>query len=67
LVTGSELVYTAQDGKFVLSGTSASPPHLVDQQRGTVTGASLIFNDRDDSVIVSGGSSKAVTQTRTPK
>ena len=67
LGTGSQLVYTAQDGKFVLTGTSAAPPHLVDQERGTVTGASLIFNDRDDSVIVSGGSSKAVTQTRTPK
>ncbi len=65
--TGSELVYTAQDGKFVLTGTSAAPPHLIDQQRGTVAGASLIFNDRDDSVIVSGGSSKAVTETRTAK
>jgi lipopolysaccharide export system protein LptA len=65
--TGDELTYTAQDGKFVLVGTSTVPPRLADQIRGTVTGASLIFNDRDDSVIVSGGSSKAVTQTRVVK
>ncbi len=65
--TGDELTYTAQDGKFVLVGTSTVPPRLTDQVRGTVTGASLIFNDRDDSVIVSGGSSKAVTQTRVAK
>jgi lipopolysaccharide export system protein LptA len=65
--TGDELTYTAQDGKFVLVGTSTVPPRLADQARGTVTGASLIFNDRDDSVIVSGGPSKAVTQTRVAK
>ncbi len=65
--TGEELTYTAQDGKFVLAGTSTVPPRLTDQLRGTVTGASLIFNDRDDSVIVSGGPSKVVTQTRVAK
>jgi lipopolysaccharide export system protein LptA len=65
--TGEELTYTAQDGKFVLVGTSTVPPRLTDQLRGTVTGASLIFNDRDDSVIVSGGPSKVVTQTRVAK
>ncbi len=62
--TGEDLTYTAEDGKFVLTGTSATPPRLIDQVRGTVTGAALIFNDRDDSVVVSGGSSKAVTRTR---
>jgi lipopolysaccharide export system protein LptA len=65
--TGDELVYTAQDGKFVLTGTSAAPPRIVDQLHGTVTGASLIFNDRDDSVLVSGDQSKAVTETRTAR
>ena len=65
--TGEELTYTAADGKFVLTGTSAAPPRLTDQVRGTVTGNALIFNDRDDSVMVSGGTSKAVTQTRVAK
>jgi lipopolysaccharide export system protein LptA len=64
---GEELTYTAADGKFVLTGTSAAPPRLTDQSRGTVTGNSLIFNDRDDSVEVSGGDGKAVTQTRVAK
>jgi lipopolysaccharide export system protein LptA len=65
--TGEQLVYTASDGHFVLTGTSSLPPHIFDQVHGTVTGTSLIFNDRDDSVIVSGGQSKAVTETRTSK
>jgi lipopolysaccharide export system protein LptA len=62
--TGEELTYTAADGKFVLTGTSGAPPRLSDQVRGVVTGNALIFNDRDDSVVVSGGASNAVTQTR---
>jgi lipopolysaccharide export system protein LptA len=62
--TGEELTYTAADGKFVLTGTGAVPPRLSDQARGVVTGNALIFNDRDDSVVVSGGTSNAVTQTR---
>ena len=61
---GDELTYTADDGKFLLTGSSASPPHLNDQVRGSVTGSALIFNDRDDSVIVKGGDAQAVTQTR---
>ena len=65
--TGEELTYTAADGKFLLTGSSAAPPRLTDQVRGTVTGNALIFNDRDDSVVVSGGASKAVTQTRVAK
>ena len=65
--TGEELTYTASDGKFLLTGTTASPPRLTDQVRGTVTGDALIFNDRDGSVVVSGGASKAVTQTRVAK
>jgi lipopolysaccharide export system protein LptA len=64
---GEELTYTAADGKFVLTGSTAAPPHLTDQVRGTVTGNALIFNDRDDSVVVSGGEGKAVTQTRVAK
>jgi lipopolysaccharide export system protein LptA len=65
--TGDELTYTAADGKFLLTGSSTAPPRLIDQVRGTVTGNALIFNDRDDSVVVSGGASKAVTQTRVAK
>jgi lipopolysaccharide export system protein LptA len=65
--TGEELTYTADNQQFVLTGTAAAPPRLNDQVRGTVTGNALIFNDRDDSVIVKGGDSQAVTQTRVAK
>lgn len=64
---GEKLVYTAQDGHYVLTGTSASPPQISDATHGTTTGAALIFNDQDDSVEVSGGQSAAVTTTRAPK
>ncbi|WP_446744252.1 LptA/OstA family protein [Silvibacterium acidisoli] len=64
---GEKLVYTADDGKYVLTGTGANPPRMEDQAKGTTTGAALIFNSQDDSVEVSGGQSSAVTQTRTTK
>jgi lipopolysaccharide export system protein LptA len=65
--TGERLLYTASDGRFVLTGTPAVLPHLYDQAHGNVTGEALIFNSRDDSVSVTGGQSKAVTDTRTAK
>jgi lipopolysaccharide export system protein LptA len=65
--TGEKLVYTADDGKYVLTGTPGNPPHIYDQAKGMTTGARLIFNSQDDSVVVSGGQSSAVTETRTPK
>ncbi|MHB1023932.1 MAG: LptA/OstA family protein [Acidobacteriaceae bacterium] len=52
--SGEQLVYTAGDGRFVLTGTAAAPPKLVDDVKGTVSGTSLIFNSSNDSVIVSG-------------
>ena len=65
--TGEKLVYGQQDGHCVLTGTSSAPPRLSDQVHGTVTGVSLIFNTRDDSVSVNGGPSGAITDTRVPK
>ncbi|HEX5234374.1 MAG TPA: LptA/OstA family protein [Silvibacterium sp.] len=65
--TGERLVYTAGDGRYVLTGSPGNPPRAEDAVRGTTTGSTLIFNSQDDSVVVSGGQSGAVTQTRTPK
>lgn len=65
--TGEKLVYTADDGKYVLTGTAAAPPLILDQMHGTTTGEALIFNNQDDNVVVSGGKSSAVTETRAPK
>jgi len=64
---GERLVYTADDGRYVLTGSPGRPPYLEDAAKGTTTGATLIFNSRNDSVVVSGGKSSAVTETRAPK
>ena len=63
--TGTQLVYTASDGLFVLTGTAAAPPKVVDEVRGTVTGASLRFHTGDESVVVSNGGSGAGQRVRT--
>lgn len=64
---GEKMVYTADDGRYVLTGTPQTPPRLTDREHGTTTGAALLFNSQDDSVEVSGGKSSAVTDTRAPK
>ena len=51
--TGDKLVYTAADGRYILTGTPAQPPRITDAARGTTTGAALIFKSADDSVEVS--------------
>jgi lipopolysaccharide export system protein LptA len=65
--TGEKLVYTADDGRYTLTGSPGNPPRIEDAAKGTTTGATLIFNSQDDSVVVSGGPSSAVTETRTSK
>jgi lipopolysaccharide export system protein LptA len=53
--TGEQLVYTASDDTYVLTGTTILLPKVVDDQRGTVTGTSLRFHPGDDSIVVSNG------------
>lgn len=64
---GERLVYTANDGRYVLSGAPGRPPYLEDATKGRTTGDTLIFNSQNDSVVVSGGKSSAVTETRAPR
>ncbi|MGB6723425.1 MAG: hypothetical protein WBE72_21685, partial [Terracidiphilus sp.] len=64
---GEQLVYTGADGKFVLTGSAASPPRLTDPERGSVTGEALIFDSRDDSVSIEGGAQETRTETTAPK
>jgi lipopolysaccharide export system protein LptA len=59
---GQQLVYTAADDKFVLTG---GPPSIFDAEQGKITGVSLTFFRGDDRVLVEGGASTpVVTQTR---
>lgn len=61
--TGDQLVYTASDDKFVMTG---GPPALFDADHGKTTGASLTLYRNDNRVVVEGDKgSPAVTQTRT--
>jgi lipopolysaccharide export system protein LptA len=72
--TGERVVYTASDGMFVMTGTAAAPPRIIDDTRGTVTGTSLRFHAGDESVMISNGVSHGVeskqrvrTETRVKK
>jgi lipopolysaccharide export system protein LptA len=59
---GQNLVYTAADDKFVLTG---GPPSIFDAEQGEITGVSLTFFRGDDRVLVEGkASTPVVTQTR---
>ena len=64
---GNRLVYTADEEKFVLTGTPASPPSIFDAEHGQVTGVSLTFFNRDDRVLVDSSNSMSITQTRREK
>ena len=52
--TGDQLVYTAATGESVLTGSPGHPPHIVDAQRGNITGSSLLFGDSGSTIVVSG-------------
>jgi lipopolysaccharide export system protein LptA len=52
---GEQLVYTASDGMFVMTGSPGVPPKMMDEAQGTITGASLRFHAGDNSVVVSNG------------
>jgi len=62
---GDQLVYTADDAKYQLTGKS---PSIFDATRGTVWGDSLTFYSRDDEVLVdSKNSSSTITRARITK
>jgi len=65
--TGEQLVYTGDSGSYVLTGTAAAPPRLMDPTRGSITGQALIFNSRDDSVSIEGDGRKTAAVTTAPK
>ena len=65
--TGSHLLYTADDEKYVLTGTPGAPPSIFDAEHGQVTGVSLTFFSRDDRVLVDSSNSTSISQTRLKK
>jgi lipopolysaccharide export system protein LptA len=70
--TGEQLIYTASDSLFVLTGTAAAPPKIMDEAQGMVTGFSLQFHSGDESVVISNGENAGAgqrvrTETRVKK
>ncbi len=77
--TGDKLVYSAADGRYMLTGSPGDPPRIVDAEKGTTTGAALLFKTADDSVEVSSGggalpvgapagaTARTVTDTHAPR
>jgi lipopolysaccharide export system protein LptA len=63
--TGERLVYTESDRTYVLTGTAAAPPRMVDDTQGKVTGAQLRFRGGDDSVEVLSGAGQERVHTET--
>jgi lipopolysaccharide export system protein LptA len=51
---GGQLLYTAEDGRFVLTGTPAAPPRVSDAEHGTVSGRKLTFFSQSQEIIVAG-------------
>ena len=64
--TGEQLAYSSASGEYVVTGTAAAPPKLIDPQRGNVTGEALIFHSGDDSVSIEGGGHETTTETTAP-
>ncbi len=63
--TGTQLVYTASDGKMVLTGTPERRPSIFDAERGQISGDSLTFFTHDGRVLVgSGETSQTQTSNR---
>lgn len=65
--TGTRLVYTADDEKFVLTGSPAAPPSIFDAEHGHVTGVSLTFYTHDDTVLVDSSNSATISTSRVKK
>ena len=64
--TGERMIYTAQEQKFVLTGSKGHPPSIFDAEHGRISGDSLTFYTQGDKVLVgSGDSAKKLTPTRT--
>ena len=64
---GQQLVYTAADSLYVMTGTPAAPPRIVSDGRagttpGTVVGSSLRFHSGNNSVVVTSGDGQAGPQ-----
>lgn len=52
--TGEQLLYTASSGEFVLTGSPGRLPRVTDATQGSITGATLMFDSADRTIVVAG-------------
>jgi lipopolysaccharide export system protein LptA len=52
--TGEQLLYTAANNDYILTGTTSVLPHIVDAQQGNITGTTLLFSNAGSTIVVSG-------------
>lgn len=62
---GNQLVYTAQDQKFVLTGEAGKRPSIFDAEHGQISGNSLTFYTHDGRVLIGRQTPKSRNPTRT--
>ncbi len=64
--TGEQLTYTAAADSFSLTGTTSSPPRVTGEGGTVVTGATLLFEGADSTIVVAGtkGDTKSTGPTR---
>lgn len=62
--TGSQLVYTAQDQKFVLTGSGGKKPSIFDAEHGQISGDSLTFFTHDGRVLIGRQTPQSLNPTR---
>jgi lipopolysaccharide export system protein LptA len=55
--TGAQLMYSAGEEKFVLTGSPGRPPSIFDAEQGQISGDSLTFFTHDGRVLVGSGKS----------
>jgi lipopolysaccharide export system protein LptA len=62
---GEQLTYTAAQDEYVLSGTPAHLPRIVDAAQGLVTGTTLVFSGAGSTIIVGGAPGQPNGRVRT--
>ena len=62
--TGSQLVYTAREQKFVLTGDAGERPSIFDAEHGQISGDSLTFYTHDGRVLIGRQTSQSRNPTR---
>lgn len=54
IATGEQMLYTAANQEFVLTGSPGHLPRITDEKQGNITGGTLLFGAADSTIVVAG-------------